>query len=159
MPGGRPKSQVWQLFDEHADGVKCKRCPAAIVNPKPLKLESHLAKCSGYTLLEKNKRKHVSEEREEERVRRNSRDNGAAVTLSPSGDGSATLQGVSQAEMEMRIANFVYESGSAFRIVELPSFTFMMNGANPVLTIPSAKKVGDELLTASFEQHTEKNRI
>ncbi|KAE9133391.1 hypothetical protein PF007_g3370 [Phytophthora fragariae] len=53
--------------------------------------------------------------------------------------------------MEMRIANFVYESGSAFQIVELPSFTFMMNGANPVLTIPSAKKVGDELLTASFE--------
>ncbi|KAE8953975.1 hypothetical protein PR003_g33753 [Phytophthora rubi] len=51
MPGGRPKSQVWQLFDEHADGVKCKRCPAVIVNPKPLKLESHLAKCSGYTLL------------------------------------------------------------------------------------------------------------
>ncbi|KAE8990531.1 hypothetical protein PR001_g21460 [Phytophthora rubi] len=42
--------------------------------------------------------------------------------------------------MEMRIANFVYESGSAFRIVELPSFTFMMNGANRVLTIPSAKK-------------------
>ncbi|KAE9261904.1 hypothetical protein PR003_g33754, partial [Phytophthora rubi] len=61
--------------------------------------------------------------------------------------------------MEMRIANFVYESGSAFRIVELPSFTFMMNGANPVLTIPSAKKVGDELLTASFEQHTEKKYL
>ncbi|KAG3125067.1 hypothetical protein PI126_g22941, partial [Phytophthora idaei] len=72
MPGGRPKSDVWKLFDDTADGSAiCQRRRDVMVNPRPPKRESHLVTCTEYTLVEKKKRKRAAMESVEDEVRRN----------------------------------------------------------------------------------------
>lgn len=79
MPGGRPRSEVWDLFSDKDDGgsVACKRCRVVITNPKCSKLECHSTKCRGRTLVEKNKRKRVMLERAEEAAEKKRREYGA----------------------------------------------------------------------------------
>ncbi|KAF4044505.1 hypothetical protein GN244_ATG03214 [Phytophthora infestans] len=122
MTVGRPKSSVWTLFSEASENgrVKGLRCSTEKSNPKAHKLESHFMHCQDYTLEERKKRKRTAIERKEKDIRKRRRQRGVQldgedVTGQPS-------QSVPffQAHLDKLVADFVYESGIAFRIVELP---------------------------------------
>lgn len=64
MPPGRPRLDVWELFDENGVDCSCKRCRVHITKPSVAKLERHISKCGEYPLEDKLKRKRAIDDRE-----------------------------------------------------------------------------------------------
>lgn len=124
MTVGRPKSNVWTLFSEASENgrVKGLRCSTVISNPKAHKLESHLMHCQDYTLMERKKRKRAAIERKEEDTRKRSRQRGVQLDGEDVTGQPFQSAHFSQAQLDKLFADFVYESRSSFRIVELPIF-------------------------------------
>jgi hypothetical protein len=155
MVVGRPSLAVWASFVVQKDPettkktASCPRCNHVIANAKVEKLERHVLKhCPGWSVCERNEYLEGTGQRPSKTARVSI----DSIPSSVQSEASAnSLGGMTQEEFNVSIANYIFRSGSSFRMVERPSFMEFALKGKPGLTVQSRTVVSGRLLDDAFE--------